>query len=203
MKIFSFIIFLIFSHSAIAQDSLLYGIFPVIEGKVNYTQVVELDSLTKDQIFIKIKDWAVQSYKSQKVTLQAEDKDQGYIAYQGYLPIIMTYQAGLLTGSKYKVDLYHTLKFFIKDNKLKFVFTDLTTLSHDVGSNMMAKETGKPTGQIAIEIWEKDLQIKNIKKLEKISIANKKNASEIDIQVKALLDNLLVFLRKKKSDFDF
>ena len=115
----------------------------------------------------------------------------------------MTYQGGIFSGSKYNADFYHTLKFYIKDNKLKIVFTDLATLSHDAASNMMASQTGKPTEQIAIEIWEKDVQIKNPKKLEKFTIANRKTAFDVNIQVKALLDNLIVFLRKKKSDFDF
>src|SRR5258706_5530927 len=111
------------------QDSLLYNVFPLIKGKVNYTKIFEIDSAKKDQLFTKIKDWAVNSYVSQQATLQAEDKEAGYIAYKGYLPVTLHYTAGILKGKPYQVDVYHTLTFYIKDGKVKIVFTDLETVS--------------------------------------------------------------------------
>jgi hypothetical protein len=183
---------------SIGQDSLLYQNLPVIDGKVTYEKVIALDSVSKDALFMTAKDWAVDAYRSQKATLQAEDKAGGYLAYKGYLPVYLEYRGGILKGKKYGVDLYHTLKFYIKDGKTKVVFTDLKTVSKDIGSSMMNVEEQRP-----IEIWEDDIKDMKGKKHVKYKEWNELNARDIDLQIQTFLVALGKELQKKKTGFDF
>ena len=51
-------------------------------GRVTYENIVQVDNLTKQQIFLKIKEWATQSYKSQKIAINAEiRKDDKHLNY--------------------------------------------------------------------------------------------------------------------------
>lgn len=111
-----------------AQDK-FYEIMPMVDGKVSYINVLDADSITKDKLFSKLKDWAVNTYGSQIATLQAEDKETGYLAYKGFLPVYAFGQGGLIKNKPYTIHLYHTLKFYIKDGKYKIVFDDLHTYS--------------------------------------------------------------------------
>lgn len=183
------------------QDTLLYDAFPLIGGKVNYTRVFEVDSVKKNQLFTKIKDWAVNSYKSQKATLQAEDKEAGYIAYKGYLSTTLIYAGGILKGKPYKVDVHHTLKFYIKDGKVKIVFTDLETVSHDLGSEFVADPDGPE--HIRIENWESKINQYSAKKQVKIRKYNKEVAKSINSQLANFLESLIKEIQKKQSEFDF
>jgi hypothetical protein len=133
MKFF-FLFFLIPAFS-FAQ----YEPFPSIDNKVNYTSIFDVEGSSKEKLFSKIKDWAVDAYKSEKTTLQAEDKEAGYIAYKGYIPVNSYYTGGLLKGKPYIINVYHTLKFYIKDEKVKIVFTDLEVQSLDIGRMMAVK----------------------------------------------------------------
>jgi len=51
-------------------------------GRVTYENIVQVDNLTKQQIFLKIKEWATHSYKSQKIAINAEiRKDDKHLNY--------------------------------------------------------------------------------------------------------------------------
>ncbi len=189
---------LLISLRLTAQDSLLYKSFPVVDGKVNYTNIFNVDSLSKDKIFAKVKDWAVNSYKSQKATLEAEDKEAGYIAYKGYLSIILEYQAGLFKGKPFSVEVYHTLKFYIKDEKVKMVFTDLETVSNDAASNYLNDNTKYP-----IEGWNNDMNNYNDKKKKKIIEVREEQAATVHKQFQIFLAGVVKDISSKKSAFDF
>ncbi|MBL7709011.1 MAG: DUF4468 domain-containing protein [Chitinophagaceae bacterium] len=185
------------------QDSLMYDVFPVIDTKINYTRIFEVDSTSKEQLFIKIKDWAVNNYKSQKATLQAEDKEAGYIAYKGYLQIVSTYSAGLLKGSKFYIDIYHTLKFYIKDGKVKIVFTDLEKVSHDFGSKFISDRNNKPIDAVPLESLYDGMKNLSPQKQEKFKASVKELAIELDTHFKNFLTSIMNEISKKGSEFDF
>lgn len=137
---------------SIAQDS-LYKHLPLEGGKVSYTRIIEVDSAKKDQLFTLIKDWAVDAYKSQKAAFQAEDKEAGYIAFKGYLPTRVKYHGGIVKGSSYRVDIYHTLKFYIKEGKVKIVFMDLESQSMDGGSVYLERNSNYTIPKVPVENW--------------------------------------------------
>jgi hypothetical protein len=198
MKKIVFAYVLLLSIRLTAQDSLLYGVFRMMDGRINYTRIVNIDSTDKNKLFVKIKEWAVNSYKSQKVTLDAEDKDAGYLVYKGYLVTVFKYEGGLLKNQPYSIDLYHTLKFYIKDDRVKIVFTDLETLSHDLGSEYLKDYSRHP-----LEKWGLKLDGKTPKKQEKWRESNREGAVLINKYITAFLLNIEKALQSKKSEFDF
>lgn len=185
-----------------AQDSLLFGAFPFIDGKINYTTILSIDSTTKDNLFIKVKEWAVDSYKSQKSANQAEDKEMGYMAYKGFLKTVLYYKGGILKGKPYSVDLYHTIKFYIKDNKIKIVFTDLETISHDVASDYIEGQTGRSTKPTLLESLDNNVTGGD-KRKERIMGYVYEDAKQLNKQILKFLDSIFEKMKTKKSEFDF
>lgn len=178
---------------AISQEK-FYGVMPMVDGKVNYTNIINADSLTKDVLFAKIKDWAVNSYGSQKASLQAEDKDAGYIAYKGFLVVTAYSVAGIFKGKPYTVHLYHTLKFYIKDGKYKVVFDDLYT------HNLFVEKLVGPVEKEPIERWGKD---KNNNTPKKWLDEYTKDAMSMDKGINNLFNSMAENITKDKSAFDF
>ena len=58
------------------------SMFPYVDGRVFYEKVYELDSVSKKEIFVRIKEWGQSTFVTQKGALQSEDSEMGYIFYQ-------------------------------------------------------------------------------------------------------------------------
>lgn len=181
-----------------AQDSLFLKAFPMTEGKITYERIFEIDSVSKQNIFGKIKDWAVDSYRSQKATLESEDKDLGYIAYKGYLASVLNYEAGLFKGKPYEVQIWHTLKFYIKDGKVRLLFTDLRYVSMDAASVYVGG-----TEKMAFEDWEILIANRPKKKQAETREFYERSAAKLDQQIREFLDKAVKEITTKKSAFDF
>ena len=98
-------------------------IFPQKNGIVIYTDVIEVDSsIKKDELYNRAKSWFVTEYKSANAVLQMQDKDAGIIMGKGMFEA--GYNMGLMVGLQI-VNVYHTVKIFIKDGKYKYEITDL------------------------------------------------------------------------------
>jgi len=54
------------------SSALLYASLYLNNGRVTYENIVQVDNLTKQQIFLRITERATQSYKSQKIAIKAE-----------------------------------------------------------------------------------------------------------------------------------
>lgn len=105
-----------------AQDSLLYGIFPVNNGKIMYEKNVPVDSVSKDELFKRGRDWAHKMYKAQKDTNQIEDKEQGLLTYNGFVTVLFNEPARRVAA---EWNCWHTIKIICSDNKAKIIITDL------------------------------------------------------------------------------
>lgn len=113
---------LLFSVNVSGQN-LLYGILPQENGAVVYTKIIQVDSTSKEKLFVTLKDWAVNNFNSQKYTNQAEDKEGGYLVYRGVFGFIDTVKGRIFGLVPYEIQF--TLKFYIKDNKVKTTVTEL------------------------------------------------------------------------------
>ena len=186
----------VFPLQAFAQDSLLHNVFPVVEGKIAYTKVVQVDSVKKDQLFLKIKDWASKTYVSQKATLDAEDKEGGLIVYKGYLPTKLIYHGGIANGKPYEVDIFHTIRFYIKDFKFKAVLTDLLSQSQDAASIYISNQTHQPIEKIPLELWGNDVSKKRKEKAMD-------DAKALNDQLLSFLESIKKYVSSKNSEFNF
>ncbi|MEL7600563.1 MAG: DUF4468 domain-containing protein [Proteiniphilum sp.] len=52
---------------------------PVIDGMITFSEVVQVDSLSKNDIFLRAHDWIIKTFNSAKDVIQFADKDAGKI----------------------------------------------------------------------------------------------------------------------------
>ncbi len=88
-----------------------------VSQRYQYTEVVQADSLTKDALFTKVKEWIALSYKSMDAVMQLEDKETGKIIVKGNMVTTMFMQNAWLG---------HTLIFDFKNGKFRYIFTNFT-----------------------------------------------------------------------------
>lgn len=202
MKKYLPFVLLLFTINSAGQEK-FYEHLPLIDSSVNYTIIIKADSLTKNQLFSKIKDWAVDSYKSQKATLQADDKEAGYLAYKGILITNHLYTGGIYRDKPYAVYASHLLKFYIKDEKVKVVFTDLELESRDPANVMMSGISKSPIPVHKIETMGTNCNQLGKRKKERCIEWNISFAKELNDQFQAFLSDIEKNIKSGKSEFDF
>jgi len=131
--LFCFLLFSNYTSAQIIPDTNFRSIFPRNEENlVQYEKIIEFDSLSKKEISLKIKEWAINNFNSQKAALQSEDLDAGYILYQA--TNINTYPIPKgwgfpFIGSKILSVTNETrfsINFYIKDNKFKIIVNNIS-----------------------------------------------------------------------------
>lgn len=73
---------LVFAQSRDKLDTVnpIYNEFlPVIDGMITFSEVVQVDSLSKNDIFLRAHDWIIKTFNSAKDVIQFADKDSGKI----------------------------------------------------------------------------------------------------------------------------
>jgi hypothetical protein len=115
------LIYLIFLSSVSFGQKL-----PIIDNKYNFTQIINLDSTNKSEIYSQLKICISKIYKNpQKVTI-LDDRESGRVILK---PIIYSWMSGTIHN------VYCTTNFYIKDNKLKLEITDfLVDDGHSINS---------------------------------------------------------------------
>ena len=67
----------------LTQDNVL-DFFPNKDGKINYSEVVNVDSVKKEELYNRAKHWLVETFNSAKDVIQIDDKENGEIVGKGY-----------------------------------------------------------------------------------------------------------------------
>ena len=81
-KIYILCMVLFISNGILAQDKLL-GILPLKDGKVTYTDVIQLQGVSKDEMYKRAKHWFVDTFNSGKDVIQLDDKKNGEVIGKG------------------------------------------------------------------------------------------------------------------------
>ena len=186
MKNLITIFFIILSSSAFAQN------IPIdsITGKVSYTGVVNVDSLKKEIIYSKAREWFVLTFKSADDVLQMEDKESGKLIGKAYQDIIIKSLVPITTR------MYYTIKINIKDYKYRYEITNINYQSYP--TPQMASYTTFPEDWFIPreKIYKKNGEPKSI---------NKSYLEETNNGVRELMNNLKSHMAKKgiieKSDW--
>lgn len=101
-----------------AQEDL--GTLPVVDGYVSYTNVVEVPSANKDELFARARKWFALSYKSANDVVQLTDKESGELVGKGNFTVVW------LAYTRY---IGHTISISVKDNKFKYVINNFRLIS--------------------------------------------------------------------------
>jgi hypothetical protein len=116
MKSFlTFLFFCLFLTSK-GQEKLL-DILPSKEGVVTYSEVVQVDSISKAILYNRAKKWFVASYKSAKEVIQLDDSENGEITGKG------NFKVSYYTREPF---ISHTISIFVKDGRYKYLITDMS-----------------------------------------------------------------------------
>lgn len=89
-------------------------------GALTYSQVINCEGMSKDQIYVILNYWYVNSFGDANSVIQLNDKELGCIIGNGYIENIVRHQGG---RNCYKVTIRPIIKTDIKDKKVRVTFT--------------------------------------------------------------------------------
>ncbi len=88
---------------------------------LTYTEVVQVDSVSKSELFNRAKLWFATAYNSANDVLQIDNKEEGEIigkANMNYTPTVFS------GGYTIKGSIKYTIKIFVKEGRYKYEITD-------------------------------------------------------------------------------
>ncbi|HUW07863.1 MAG TPA: DUF4468 domain-containing protein [Williamwhitmania sp.] len=91
----------------------LDSIFPVINGRIDYTDVFTVPDTTINATYTKAKLWFVDNFNNAKSVIQVDDKDNGIIKGRGVLDY----------GANHY--FYYTITVMFKPGRVKYEITDI------------------------------------------------------------------------------
>lgn len=144
-----------------AQDSIILPI-DSLTGKVIYTEIVKIDSLTKDELYLKGREWVANVFKSSMNVIQMDDKEGGKIICKGQIEIIGEGTWGMIGRLGY---LVFTITLNFKNERYRY---EITNLSHQGWGSLPNKgniEREEMSDKYSKKVWssfkiESDKQIK-------------------------------------------
>lgn len=194
-KILSVII--LFIKTAFCQDTVIVSHFPIKEGKVVYEKVLQMDSLTRDQIYLKIKEVSTQIFANQKYAIQVDEKEGGIIAYQANFLTTFDWPSVLGVEAKDSRYVYSNVSFYVKDGRCKLVIDQIKA------------NGGEAYGKYDIEIFESEFMEKKIKGFGVTKSYKKKAADKNRIWYLRVNSDFVALMKtiedklKTKSQMDF
>lgn len=108
-------------------------IFPEKDGKVYYSEVIQVDtSLKKNDLFNTVRKWFAEAYKSANDVIQLQDRETGEIVGKGIVKAV--YKIPL--NPSVDVSVYHTINISVKDGRFRYVITDLRARYYSSGTQI-------------------------------------------------------------------
>jgi hypothetical protein len=103
------------------------------EGKVVYERVIEIEGVSKNELYTRTKNWSLSAFVSQKDALQLDDKEAGVIAYKSFFKIFSSIPFKGTTFSTER-EFWHLIRILIKDNKAKIIISNVSVKEKYSGS---------------------------------------------------------------------
>jgi hypothetical protein len=144
-KLVLIILIAICSSSAFSQSET--SVFPLNPdtGEIYYSEVINVEGKTKDDLFLSAKTWFVNAFKSSNDVIQLNDKEEGVIIGKGLLEL----NKGIVNFS---------VKLSVKEERYKYEIYDLIYESSVGGYNFDLKQEN-PKGILKsmwVSAWKKD-----------------------------------------------
>ena len=89
-------------------------------NKICYTDVVNVEGKTQDELYISAKSWFVTTFNSSQNVIDLDDKESGIIIGKGQIPV---YTTSMVTAPMGYISFL--VKIEIKDGRYRYTFTDL------------------------------------------------------------------------------
>jgi hypothetical protein len=105
-----------------------------VTHKISYQLVQLLPSLKQKQLYLNAKEWLIKKFVSSKDVTQLDDQQSGKIIAEGYS--IFDQISG---ATIFKMKLWYTATFLLRDGKYKFILTDFRFQLPDDDSKINAE----------------------------------------------------------------
>jgi hypothetical protein len=131
-------LFLIISLTTFGQETKeqkrLSKYFNLEDGRVVYTDVVEVTGISKDSLYFKAKNWFVESYNSSNDVIQLDDENRGQITGKGLFAI------DHLVGIAY---IHHMIKIEVKEGRYKYTISNFKYINQPNTQSFQIEEYPK------------------------------------------------------------
>ncbi len=163
------------------------NIFPLDEnGKITYSEVVDANNITSDELFLRAHTWVANRFKSANNVIQLNDKEAGRLIGKGNLDAGIPKSNSGIIKSGILVFVYFTVDIQVKEGKYKYSFTDLHCISagteavYDLMSSRVIKNA----------VWQKSLD----KDWYEVKL-------DINNKMEALVDSLKEAMNKSSDEW--
>lgn len=148
--------------------------FPIDEktGEIVYTEVVTVENVSSDVLFLRAKEWFVHTFVSAEDVLQLEDKAAGILIGKSNFRVETSFMGGGTGAGRVKF----TIEINVKDGKYKYKIQDLIHDGNGEVSSHGDLRLEKPSGGIytmGMKNWLGIKQQTNTKVLSIISSLKK------------------------------
>jgi len=109
-----FIIFILFGIITIQLRAQNWPIDPVTK-RITFTAVVNVDSVSKDELYLRVKEWFAKTYNDSKEVIQMDDKESGKIIGKGSIEVFV-HSLGLKPYGYVK----YVITVNVKDSRFKY-----------------------------------------------------------------------------------
>jgi hypothetical protein len=117
------------------------------DGKLNFNEVIQVDSIKQDQLYLNSKQFFVEVFKSAKDVIQMDDRESGIVIGKGFNDIYSK-----MLGSSFPVKMWYTIKIQSKDDRYKYEIYDIYFENYP---SQYVLPNGKVTSQTAEDIFDK------------------------------------------------
>ena len=101
-------------------------------GLIAFTEVVEVKNISKNALYLRAREWFIDTYKSSKDVLQMDDKESGVLIGNAINTIYIS-----SLGAKVKMELYYSIKISVKEGRYKYIITDMKYGRHGGAARKM------------------------------------------------------------------
>lgn len=98
---------------------------PSIDGHIVFAEVVKLDSVSKEEIYRRAKNYFITQFKSAKDVVQMDDKEEATVVGRGWQDIYV--QAGIET---FAIQMWYKVRIQGKDDRYKYDVFDIEFTSY-------------------------------------------------------------------------
>ena len=160
---------------------------------ISFTDIVKVDSTSKDVLFQRARDWFNNTFRNSKEVLQIQDKETCEISGKGIFSSYVKHST-LGVDNSYNNDFRFQITIWVKDGKYKYSLTDID--NYRAGDNNQWIAFGIITSS---DHTEKKLSMIRQKKMDEYYMAAKNGAIKEATGIILLLKEAM----KKNASADF
>ena len=164
--------------NTISAQEMLLGVLPTIDGKVTYTEIIEVKETSQKELNNRAKSWFAKTFKASKEVIQMNEEAQ--LVGKGYYTI----RAGGTGLGGYEMEIWITITIQFKENRYRYTITDF-----------IGKIEGQYATEQPIENWNN--KWKNQKSRDK---RNAKVYPEVNIGIQSIIESLKTEMNSNLSN---